>query len=247
MMLDLNNEKITNEEKADLLLQQVDKRYKEKRLRFNGTPFHRYWILDYHILKYLNEDAEQNEGIFWFHPDDLEGYDELFSNCVLYEADRINEGDWDRFYNRWSGRTYIRCFVVLSNSPIYGVEEKGLISAEVRINKGQTPSTDERIIRFPKTWNSDGTMKKSKMIQGVIEFDPSLLKQVEHLCNAANIALNGKNKNPKKGWTEYLGCFERPMWRKRSDFNMLVDNELRHYFQPHNKKGKRRINKRGFS
>lgn len=246
-MLDLNNEKITHEEKEDILLQQVDKRYKEKRLRFNGKPFQRYWILNYLSLKYLNEDAEQNEGIFWFHPDDLEGYDEIFSNCVLYEADRIKEGEWDRFYNRWSSRNYIRCFAVLSNSPIYGVEEKGLLSAEILIDKGINGETDERIKRFPKTWNSDGTMKKSKMIQGVIEFDPSLLKQVELQCNATNIALNGKNKNPKKGWTEYLGCFERTMWYKRSDFNMLVDNELRYYFQSHNRRGKRRINKRGFS
>ena len=155
MMLDLNNEKITHEEKEDILLQQVDKRYREKRLRFGGKPFKRYWILTYDCLKLLNKNAIENEAFFHFQPDDLEGYDDLFSNCVLYEADRIREGEWDRFYNRWSSRNYIRCFVVLSRTPIYGVEEQGLVSARVKINKGETPSTDERIKRFPKTWNSD--------------------------------------------------------------------------------------------
>ena len=154
-MLDLNNEKITHEEKEDILLQQVDKRYREKRLRFGGKPFQRYWILTYDCLKLLNKNAIENEAFFRFKPDDLEGYDDLFSNCVLYEADRIREGEWDRFYNRWSSRNYIRCFVVLSRTPIYGVEEQGLVSARVKINKGETPSTDERIKRFPKTWISD--------------------------------------------------------------------------------------------
>ena len=240
MMLDLNNEKITHEEKEDILLQQVDKRYKEKRLRFNGKPFQRYWILDYHILKYLNEDAEQNEGIFWFHPDDLEGYDELFSNCVLYEADRIKEGEWDRFYNRWSSRNYIRCFVVLSNTPIYGVEEQGLVSAQMKINKGQTPSTDERIIKFPKTWNSDGTMKYGEeWIQGAIEFDPSLLKTVELLCDEENIDRAKKNGR-KVDETKGLGCFERTMWWKRSDFDKYVDSKLRRI-------DTKKIKKKGFS
>ena len=61
-MLDLNNEKITHEEKEDILLQQVDKRYREKRLRFGGKPFQRYWILTYDCLKLLNNNAIENEA-----------------------------------------------------------------------------------------------------------------------------------------------------------------------------------------
>lgn len=244
MMLDLNNEKITHEEKEDILLQQVDKRYREKRLRFGGKPFQRYWILTYDCLKLLNNNAIENEAFFHFQPDDLEGYDDLFSNCVLYEADRIREGEWDRFYNRWSSRNYIRCFVVLSRTPIYGVEEQGLVSGRLVINKGKTPSTDERIKRFPNTWNSDGTMRYGEeWIQGAIEFDPSLLKTVELLCDEENIERakkTGKKGEIKEGNGKGLGCFERTMWWKRSDFDKYVDRKLR-------RRGTRRNNKKGFS
>ena len=179
-----------------------------------------------------------------FQPDDLEGYDDLFSNCVLYEADRIREGEWDRFYNRWSSKNYIRCFVVLSRTPIYGVEEQGLVSGRLVINKGKTPSTDERIKRFPNTWNSDGTMRYGEeWIQGAIEFDPSLLKTVELLCDEENIERakkTGKKGEIKEGNGKGLGCFERTMWWKRSDFDKYVDRKLR-------RRGTRRINKKGYS
>ena len=61
-MIDFNDEKITEEQKQDTLLQQIDRSYREKRETFGYEPFKGGWVIPHRMLEVLNDDAHTNEG-----------------------------------------------------------------------------------------------------------------------------------------------------------------------------------------
>ena len=79
-MIDFNDEKITEEQKQDTLLQQIDPVYKEKRIQYGVQPFKASWIISYRMLEVLNNNAHTNEGIFDFYKKDIAKY------CLLYTS-----------------------------------------------------------------------------------------------------------------------------------------------------------------
>ena len=173
-MIDFNDEKITEYEKQDLLSQQIDPVYKKKRKEYGYIPFKAGWIITYEMLEILNDDANENEGVFSFYKDDLKKYDPSMT-CLVFEGERIKEGEYDRFYNCWSKRDYIRCMVMFPNGILTNITEKHGETFIIELDPENEEVFKNKICKYPNTWNIDGSLNEETTGTGIIEFDLSML------------------------------------------------------------------------
>ncbi len=241
--MNLNDEKLTQQEKEDLLHQQIDKEYKKLRQEKGYEPFKAYWILTYDLLKVLNDDAYENDGIFDFYKEDIDKFDPLM-NCVVYEGHRINKGEWDRFYNCWSDRDYIRCRVGFFNCLIAGATEDSFAQAKYTLDfEEDEEGSRERIKKYPNTWNIDGEPVPQEKTGGwgVIEFDPSLLDEIQKRCDKRNSEKNIEEKTIRGirfDWS--IGRREQILWNHAKGFDKRVETRIKNYFQNKETKNNRR-------
>ena len=179
-MIDFNHEKITEQEKQDFLTQQIDPEYKKKRQKFGYIPFQAGWIITYKMLQILNNEAYKNEGLFDFYKEDLAKFDPSMT-CILFEGDLINEGEWDRFYNCWSKRDYIRCSVVFPTGLASNLHEEKVEIAILHLEPESENIFKEKICKYPNSWNIDGSFNTDAGGNGIIEFDPRMLKELAEM------------------------------------------------------------------
>ena len=255
--MDFNDAKITQQEKEDILHQQIDKDYKRLREKYGFEPFKAYWILNYESLKVLNDDAYTNEGVFDFYKDDIAKFDPQM-NCVLYEGHRIKKGEWDRFYNCWSDRDYIRCQVGFFAYKILGITEEDFATAVYFLEKDEdgllTEESIRRINDYPNTWNVDGSPKRKGHL-GIIEFNPSILDEVEKRCKEINSELNVEEdsvwsigRRPQIIWS-HTERFDESVQKRINDSQTQSADAIRERIGK-NKKSRKKLGKslkKGFS
>jgi hypothetical protein len=153
-MKDLNNPKLTNQEKEHIIRCSTDKEYQkevdeqEKNGRFYAPHM---WIVCPKQLAYLNRAAKTidtwfdflEDGIYGFHPE---------THILMIEGERVLEGEWDKTYERWSSHSYQRVYCVALNAKIEEFNEKGCF-----VN---TPSGEEdaetNYQLYPSTFDKSG-------------------------------------------------------------------------------------------
>ena len=239
----LNDEKLTQQEKEDILHQQIDKEYKKLRQVRGFEPFKAFWILTYDLLKVLNDDAYENDGIFDFYKEDIDKFDPLM-NCIVYEGHRINKGEWDRFYECWSDRDYIRCRVGFFNCLIAGATEDSFAQAKYTLDfEEDEEGSRERIKKYPNSWNIDGTPVSQDKTGGfgIIEFDPSLLDEIQKRCDERNSDLNVKEKIIEDIQFDFtIGKRQQILWNHSEGFDKDVKNRIKNFFKNEATKKNRR-------
>ena len=233
-MIDFNDEKITEQEKQDFLTQQIDPEYKKKRQKFGYIPFQAGWIITYKMLQILNNEAYKNEGLFDFYKEDLAKFDPSMT-CILFEGDLINEGEWDRFYNCWSKRDYIRCSVVFPTGLASNLHEEKVEIAILHLEPESENIFKEKICKYPNSWNIDGSFNTDAGGNGIIEFDPRLLKELAEMVEEC-----GKEKD----FQSITKRVNQPFWTAKKSFDKQVANRIKSYKEKKEKEENRRNQRR---
>ena len=233
-MIDFNDEKITEQEKQDFLTQQIDPEYKKKRQKFGYIPFQAGWIITYKMLQILNNEAYKNEGLFEFYKEDLAKFDPSMT-CILFEGDLINEGEWDRFYNCWSKRDYIRCSVVFPTGLASNLHEEKVEIAILHLEPESENIFKEKICKYPNSWNIDGSFNTDAGGNGIIEFDPRMLKELAEMVEEC-----GKEKD----FQSITKRVNQPFWTAKKSFDKQVANRIKSYKEKKEKEENRRNQRR---
>ena len=233
-MIDFNDEKITEQEKQDFLTQQIDPEYKKKRKKYGYIPFQAGWIITYKMLQILNNEAYKNEGLFDFYKEDLAKFDPSMT-CILFEGDLINEGEWDRFYNCWSKRDYIRCSVVFPTGLASNLHEEKVEIAILHLEPESENIFKEKICKYPNSWNIDGSFNTDAGGNGIIEFDPRMLKELAEMVEEC-----GKEKD----FQSITKRVNQPFWTAKKSFDKQVANRIKSYKEKKEKEENRRNQRR---
>ena len=248
-MIDFNDEKITEQEKQDFLKQQIDPEYKKKRQKFGYIPFSGGWIITYKMLQMLNKAALQNEGVFDFYQEDLELYDPSMT-CVLFEGDRIKEGEWDRFYECWSKRDYVRCRVIFpSQGIITDIHEDKYAVFRLTLDPENEELFQKKISKYPYTWNIDGSWNEEAGGSGIIEFDPELIDSLLILNEGVKDCVGEASFEAfERGLVNDI-CkrIDTPFWEARNFFDRNVAEKIKSNKEYKEKKANRRNQRRNRS
>ena len=175
-MENLNDPKLTNQERQQILKLAIDKDYAEE-YKENGEEqgcFHSQWIISPSELRTLNLAAQKTDCWFDFYDEPLSQI-VPFASQILLEGERVEEGEWDKTYERWCPYSYQRVLVVNTNSVCVNVSSKGF---EVGVYAPDEEHKEEWIKEYPKSITELGTIKPM-CILGVIDIPLELLNQFD--------------------------------------------------------------------
>ena len=176
-MQNLQNPKLTNQERQEILRQSIDKDY-QKATRHHQMKdpaafcFHSYWTVNRDDVNSFNQGAFTLETLFDFHSELLEAIDPAM-DLILLEGERVEVGEWDKTYNRWCSNPYQRVLIVNLNAKFHGFHSDSkdmILSVYCR--------TDGQEWQYPSSWNEDGSPKKSCCI-GLLDIPLQMLDGYE--------------------------------------------------------------------
>jgi hypothetical protein len=176
-MENLLNPKLTNQERQELLLKSLDKEYRQKLKEHQQKDpdafcFRSYWKVNRDDICHFNKGARNLETWFDFDSDQLTSIDPTM-DLVLLEGDRVEVGEWDQTYNRWSANPYQRVLVMNTNAKFYGFrpEEQDFVLAIYMCTDGQE-------LMYPASWNEDCTPKEPFYL-GLLDIPLEMLEAYE--------------------------------------------------------------------
>ena len=124
-MFNLNDPKLTKQEKEFMLSLQTDKELDKEVIRQkqkgNNICFPSYWVVQMKDLIKFNKGAHQIDTSFDFYADELEKHHPDF-DCLLFEGERVEIGEWDKTYKRWSSHSYQRVGVICIDGKFHNIE-----------------------------------------------------------------------------------------------------------------------------
>ena len=128
-MFNLNDPKLTKQQKEFMLSLQTDKELKEEVDRHKLEGFNRcfpsYWVVKVEDLIEFNKAAHQIDTAFDFDKEGLEEHHPEF-DCLMFEGERVEIGEWDETYKRWSSHSYQRVGVIFIHGSFEGLDKKGI-------------------------------------------------------------------------------------------------------------------------
>ena len=148
-MFTLNDPKLTKQEEVFLLALQTDselkKEVEKEKAKGNTFCFPSYWVVNNEDLIKLNRAAHQIDTCFDF---DKEGLEQIFPHYenLLFEGERVEIGEWDKTYERWSSHSYQRVGVVFLKGLFESFEEEGF---RIRSMKPEAEDEEELAIQYP--------------------------------------------------------------------------------------------------
>ena len=119
-MKNLNDPLMTNQERCHLLQLATDpellKRHEQEAEKGNHTSFPSYWVLSVSELYELALASNRSGSLFQY---DCEGIKQGYhpnASVVLFECERVEQGEWDNFYKGFSPHGYQGLFAVVFNA-----------------------------------------------------------------------------------------------------------------------------------
>jgi len=158
--------------------------------------------------------------------------------CILFEGDLINEGEWDRFYNCWSKRDYIRCRVVFPTGLASNLHEEKVELAILHLEPESEDTFKEKICKYPNSWNIDGSFCNDASGSGIIEFDPRMLKELAEMVEEY-----GKGKD----FESLTKRIDQPFWTAKKCFDKNVSKRIKSFQEKEETKVSRRNQRRNRS
>ena len=176
-MFNLNNPKLTKQQKEYLLALQTDKDFKQEvdreKAQGNNICFPSYWVVNVEDLIRFNKGAHQIDSCFDFEKEGLEQIHPHFE-CVLFEGERVEIGEWDETYKRWSSHSYQRVGVLFIQGIFEGFKEDGFtICQPVQIEEEDRRELE---ILYPFSF---GEKAPNKFSWGMIDIPLHLLEVYE--------------------------------------------------------------------
>jgi len=118
-MQNLNDPKLTNQERQQILKLAIDADYRQKvedaKKEGYEYTFNSYWVIQPEDLIKLNTASQKNDTLFDFYNEKLE---EIAPYCsiLLMEGNRVEEGEWDKLMGRWAPYSYQQVSVLNCNT-----------------------------------------------------------------------------------------------------------------------------------
>ena len=128
-MFNLKTPKLTKQEKVFLHSLQTDSKFKKEvdreKAKGNNICFPSYWVVNTEDLIRFNRAAHQIDTAFDFYKEWLELIFPYHQN-LLFEGERVEIGQWDKTYERWSPHSYQRVGVVFLDGVFDCITDKGI-------------------------------------------------------------------------------------------------------------------------
>ena len=125
-MFNLNDPKLTKQEREFILSLQTDKELEKKvvlqKKDGNNICFPSFWVVQTKDLIKFNKGAHQIDTSFDFYAEELEKHHPDF-DCLLFEGERVEIGEWDKTYKRWSSHSYQRVGVIWIDGKFHSIED----------------------------------------------------------------------------------------------------------------------------
>ena len=113
----------------------------------NNICFPSYWVVQIKDLIKFNKGAHQIDTSFDFYADELEKHHPDF-DCLLFEGERVEIGEWDKTYKRWSSHSYQRVGVIWIDGKFHSMDEDGNIAVRTIPNISNLASGKSLITEF---------------------------------------------------------------------------------------------------
>jgi len=175
-MIDLTDTKLTKQEKEFMLSLQTNKELREEVEAEKKNGFHicfpSFWAVEVADLIKFNKGAHQIDTCFDFDKKGLEEFHPNF-DCLLFEGERVEIGEWDKTYKRWSSHSYQRVGVIFLHGKYYGFKNGQIKIAFYEPEEGQEKNME---FLYPASY---GKNKVSKQSLGMIDIPLHLLNDYE--------------------------------------------------------------------
>lgn len=238
-MQNLNDPKLTNQERQQILKLAIDKEYRQKveaaKKEGYEYTFNSYWVVTPEDLIKLNKASLTKDTYYDFYTEKLE---EIAPHCsiLLFEGNRVEEGEWDKLMGRWAPYSYQQVAVLNCNSRFDGfaypensksVVKQGIF-AYYKPDKN-IEGMSSFIHQYPATFEPDGGPKQPCAL-GILDIPLEMLNKYEE-CRIK-----------EAGWwaSDYYSSTinERINWRKEEEEKAAKRREYKN-----SKRTKRQLNK----
>ena len=225
-MFNLNDPKLTKQEREFILSLQTDKELEKKvvlqKKDGNNICFPSFWVVQTKDLIKFNKGAHQIDTSFDFYADELEKHHPDF-DCLLYEGERVEIGEWDKTYKRWSSHSYQRVGVICIDGKFHNIED-GKVSIKA------VPSIDNLLEHYIDALIKDIQEKKIPDLQEEEELTPEQLEELrnvirEQMINDEDLA---EEKKKLEDWKfQYPNSFSEHslQWTGLIDIPLHLLNE----------------------
>jgi hypothetical protein len=238
-MQNLNDPKLTNQERQQILKLAIDADYRQKvedaKKEGYEYTFNSYWVIQPEDLIKLNTASQKNDTLFDFYNEKLEEI-APFCSILLFEGNRVEEGEWDKLMGRWAPYSYQQVTVLNCNSRFvdfaYPANSKSVVKQGIFAY--DEPDEDiERMSSFirqhPATFEPDGGPKQPCAL-GILDIPLEMLDKYEE-CRVK-----------EAGWwtSDYYSSTinERINWRKEEEEKAAKRREYKN-----SKRTKRQLHK----
>lgn len=176
-MQNLNDSKLTNQERQQILKLAIDKEYAQEYKKYGGEfgCSHSQWIISPDELRSLNIAAQRTDCWFDFYDEPLSKI-APFASQILFEGERVEEGEWDKTYERWCPYSYQRVLVINTNAACLSITQEGIEQYAFKLKE------EENKADYHEEWSATFTelgMVKQGSISGILDIPLELLNELE--------------------------------------------------------------------
>lgn len=159
-MEDLLQVKLTNQERQHIILKSIDKEYRqrleeEQKVYPDAMCFFSHWVVKGKDIIKFNHASKTLNSWFDFYDDEIRKFDPNL-DFVMLEGERIEEGEWDKTYQRWAKSSYQRVLVLAMNTFVEKLTDEGIVSWAFKIEEDYDKDINKLHLKYPYSWEEGG-------------------------------------------------------------------------------------------
>ena len=202
-MEDLLQVKLTNQERQHIILKSVDKEYRqrleeEQKEYPDAMCFFSHWIVNGEDILKLNHASTNLNSWFDLYEEEVKKFDPRL-HFVMLEGERVEEGEWDKTYQRWAKTSYQRVLVLAMNTFIERLTDKGVLTWAFNINEDYDEDISALHLKYPYTWEIGGKTQHPSPL-GLIDIPLDMLEQYEDKRIQEQLFFGNKFYSYWKNW-----------------------------------------------
>lgn len=174
-MKNLNEAKLTNQEKERIIRCSIDREYRQRVEKAENKGYYyapTMWVGCPESIAFLNREATKMDSWFDFYEERiLEIYPE--THIIMLEGERVLEGEWDKTYERWSPHSYQRVYCIALNGEIEDFTDEGVL---LKVPTAEAEA--EALQLYPKTFNELGG-NKGMFGMGLLDIPLDIMNKID--------------------------------------------------------------------
>ena len=202
-MKDLLQVKLTNQERQHIILKSVDREYRqrleeEQKEYPDARCFFSHWIVNGEDILKFNQASTNLNSWFDLYDDEIRKFDHRL-HFVMLEGERVEEGEWDKTYQRWAKTSYQRVLVIAMNTFIEEVTDKGFKRWDFKINEDYDEDINNLHLKYQNSWTESGKTLDPRVI-GLIDIPLEMLGKYEDKRIGKNLFCFNQFYSSQKKW-----------------------------------------------